>query len=161
MWVYIYILQTGCVLSEDLLCHTAWRLAMLPLSCVACSVAWAAASFHSSVGRAFCLDCQRRRFEWHPLLGQLFLCCPGLFNLVVDISICVHAQQGWSVYYNMCVTCQSVSTVFLCILAEEVLLPLLKEEISDLRIPTIVVDYDVAVIGTIKFTLSKWVGFLM
>jgi lipopolysaccharide-binding protein len=39
--------------------------------------------------------------------------------------------------------------------AEEVLLPLLKEEISDLRIPTIVVDYDVAVIGTIKFTLSN------
>ena len=55
----------------------------------------------------------------------------------------------------MCVTCQSVSTVFLYLIAEEVLLPLLKEEISDLRIPTIVVDYDVAVIGTIKFTLSK------
>ena len=56
----------------------------------------------------------------------------------------------------MCVMCPSVSTVFLCIIiAEEVLVPLLKEEISDLHIPTIVVDYNVAVIGTIKFTLSK------
>jgi lipopolysaccharide-binding protein len=82
---------------------------------------------------------------------------PALWLCVVTVGVQVLLLPSGTVAFT-----SAVNPGFRTILtqkglnyAEEVLVPLLKEEISDLHIPTIVVDYNVAVIGTIKFTLSN------